>query len=152
MSWRERLDGGPEPSGMPQRTLPPLPSLDDDTASIDLAEYHPWTLQRVRSRIGFMLDLRRYDGRSGLFQGWQLSYPHLAAIEYTGDEFISLDFGSRQFVVQGTGLLELVRQLQQGNVQTIMEYSKVLWPAPPHGPKIVSIRKIDGRAAAPPDA
>jgi len=105
-------------------------------------------LRRGRGRIGFLLDLRRFEPRSGLFQGWQMSYPHLVAIEYTGDQLVSLDFGTRNFIIQGTGLQELIVHLQQGNVQTILEYSQAVWPRPPAGPWVRTIRSIDGKAMA----
>ena len=119
------------------------PAEPDDIALVhDLTIYRPWTLQRGRSRPAMMLELRRYEPRSGLWTGWQLSYPTLLAIEYTGDRLISLDFGSRQFVIEGRGLDELARHLQQGSVMAIQEYAPVLWPARPEGGVISAIRKI----------
>lgn len=94
----------------------------------DASEYRPWTIQRGHGRPAMMLHLRRYEPKSGLWQGWQLSYSHLVAVEYTGDTFLSLDFGStRQFVIEGTGLGELTRHLQSGSVLMVQEYAEGIW-------------------------
>jgi len=75
-----------------------------------------------------MLHLRRYEAKSDMWMGWQLAYPHLIAAEYIGDKMLSLDFGSRQFMIESTGLSELARHLQQGSVLTVLEYSAAIWP------------------------
>ena len=113
----------------------------------DPSVYRPWTLQRGRSRPALMLELRRFEPRSGLWSGWQLSYPTLLAVEYTGDRLLSLDFGGRQFVIEGRGLDELARHLQQGGVLTVQEYAAAVWPGPLTGPAVTTIRKV---VVAPP--
>jgi hypothetical protein len=89
-----------------------------------------------------MLHLRRYEPRSGLWSGIQLSYPTLLAVEYTGDRLLSLDFGTRQFVIEGRGLNELARHLQRGSVITVQEYAPRVWASPPPGSLIAAIRKV----------
>ena len=106
----------------------------------DTAEYRPWVLQRG-SRPVMMLHLRRHDPKSRLWMGWQLSYPHLA-VEYTGDRLLSLDFGTRQFVLEGHGLDELARHLQTGRVLMVQEYAASVWAAPMQGPIISAIRRL----------
>lgn len=59
--------------------------------------------------------------------GWQIAYPHLIAVEYVGDTVLSLDFGARQFVIEGTGLGELARHLQSGSVLMVQEYAERVW-------------------------
>ncbi len=108
--------------------------------SIDPQEYKPWILERGRTRPVVMLHLRRFEPRSGLWTGWQISYPHLIAVEYTGDTMFSLDFGSRQFVVMGRGLGELVAHLQNGSVLTITEFSDRVWRTVPANSCITSIK------------
>lgn len=56
-----------------------------------------------------------------------VNYPYLIAVEYFGDTMLSLDFGTRQFVIEGSGLTELVRYLQQGTVMAIQEHSVEVW-------------------------
>ena len=109
--------------------------------SLDASEYKPWVLQRGRSCPAMMLHLRRYESKSGLWQGWQISYPHLIAIEYTGDKMLSLDFGTRQFVIEGTGLTELARHLQQGTVLMVQEYSGAFW-AEKTTPLVSNVRHV----------
>jgi hypothetical protein len=89
-----------------------------------------------------MLHLRRYEPRSGLWTGWAMSYPTLAAVEYVGDSMLSLDFGCRQFVIQGNALDELVGFLQQGSVLSLYEHSDRIWPQRPDGPLISLIRRV----------
>jgi hypothetical protein len=115
---------------------------DDEGLKLDLTDYKPWVLQRGRSRPSMLLDLRRYEPKSGLWIGWQLSYPHLQAVEYIGERMLSMDFGTRQFVIEGSGLSELVRYLQQGSVQMILEYSAQVWPHRASGPVISAITKV----------
>lgn len=122
-------------------------AITDEAAmalTLDTAEYRPWILQRGRGQPPLMLDLRRYDARSGQWLGWQVSYPHLAAVEYTGDKFLSLDFGARQFVIEGRGLLELPRFIQQGSVLALVEYSQARWPGHGDGPRISAIKRLGG--------
>ena len=68
-----------------------------------------------------MLELRRYEPRSGLWQGWVMPYHSLYAVEYVGDHMLSLDFGSRQFVIKGTKLERVGRLVQFGMVSSIIE-------------------------------
>jgi hypothetical protein len=124
--------------------VPLSPAEIVDEAALALAldpqDYRPWILQRGRARPATMLHLRRFEARSGLWTGWQLSYPYLVAVEYTGDTLLSLDFGARQFVVTGRGLGELVGHLQTGNVLTVTEYNGELWRAQPEGASITAIK------------
>lgn len=122
----------------PERDEPP----DHDALTLDLTDYKPWVLQRGRSRPAMMLDLRRFDERSGLWVGWQVSYPHLIAVEYIGDKMLSLDFGFRQFMVEGEGLSELARHLQAGTVLALREYAASVWPNGHAVPWIRSIRRL----------
>lgn len=131
--------------------MPPLPSaepvsVDDVDLSFDLDVYRPWIIQRGRSRPPMMLELRRYEPRSGLWSGWQLSYPHLVAIEYVGDRMLSMDFGTRHFVIEGQGLRELARQTQCGAVLAIQEYASAVWPNRPSNPIVTAIRRVTGDA------
>ena len=128
-NWRDMF----EPN---RRSVPPdrasLPHREPDDADVgapplDVSEYRPWVLQRGRSRPPLMLDLRRFEAKSGLWMGWQVSYPHLVAVEYIGDQMLSLDFGLRQFMIEGRGLSELARHLQDGSVLAIQEYAKGVW-------------------------
>jgi hypothetical protein len=125
----------------PTREEPP----DDNALELDLTEYKPWVLQRGRSRPTMLLELRRFEAKSGMWMGWQLSYPHLNAVEFIGDKMLSLDFGTRQFVIEGSGLDELVRYLQLGAVMTIQEYTGQIWPARPSGAVITAINKIGNK-------
>ncbi len=150
--------GGFDDGFQPPATPPPKPEGDAfsgprlmspaeiaDEAALALAddgsEYRPWILQRG-VRPALMLHLRRHDPKSGLWIGWELSYPHLVAVEYTGDRLLSLDFGARQFMLEGTGLDELARQLQTGNVLMVQEYDPSVWPAPPGGARVSAIRRL----------
>ena len=90
-----------------------------------------------------MLHLRRYEPKSGLWCGWQIAYPHLIAVEYTGDKMLSLDFGTRQFIIEGTGLRELTKHLQLGNVLMVQEYCGNVWPSSETGPTITSIGQLE---------
>lgn len=101
-----------------------------DEAALALAdparEYRPWVLQRA-ARPAMLLHLRRYEPNSGQWIGWQVSYPHLIAVEYVGTRLLSLDFGERHFVIEGNGLEELVTHLQTTTVQMVQEYAPSLW-------------------------
>lgn len=114
----------------------------DAGPELDPASYKPWVLQRGQSRPTMMLGLRRYEPRSGLWIGWLLAWPQLIAVEYIGERMLSLDFGTRQFVLEGRGLDELARHLQQGSVVTVLEHTREIWPALPDGPVVSAIRKI----------
>ena len=142
-NWRDKFEG-PE-SGQPaSATAAPWASgEEDDPLAPDLAFYRPWIIQRGRSRPALLLNLRRFDPRSGLLIGWQASYPHLVGADYIGERMLSLDFGVRQFVIEGNGLGELVRHLQQGSVLAIQEYSARIWPEFPAGPVVTAINKVE---------
>lgn len=147
--WRDMLNqqgrGARQVGG--EAPLPP-PSLTqaeperEEPLELDMAEYRPWVLQRGRSRPAALLDLRWYDARASLWLGCAVAYPHLAAAEYIGDRMLSLDFGKRQFVIEGEGLAELVRRIQEGSVIAIQEYAKAVWPRRQEGPVVFSIRKL----------
>ena len=107
------------------------------------AQYRPWLLQRGRSQPAMMLLFRKFDPRSGLWIGWQAAYPQLNAVDFIGDRMVSLDFGIRQFVLEGRGLDELARHIQSGSVLTIEEFSAHVWPQPESGPVITKIEKIE---------
>lgn len=110
--------------------------------ALDAPEYRPWILQRGRTRPVMMLHLRRFDTRSQLWQGWQMSYPHLVAVEYTGDTMLSLDFGTRQFMIEGTGLDELARNLQSGTVLIVQQYTENIWHSVSGSASVRNITKI----------
>lgn len=112
------------------------------TPAPDPATYQPWILQRGRGRPAMFIDLRRFEPKTGTMSGSQISYPHLVAVEYTGDTMVSLDFGTRHFVIRGEGLYELVQRLQMGSVLALQEYSARVWPTKPAGPIITAIEKI----------
>jgi len=142
-NWRDSFVSG-RPSGRPMP--PPIDVQVDDADELtpDLAEYKPWTLARGRSRPAMMLELRRFEPRSGMWMGWQLSYPTLIAAEYTGDRMLSLDFGQRQFMLEGRALDELARHIQLGSVIAIQEHSPALWPVRPVEAFVSSIQRIGG--------
>lgn len=100
---------------------------DEGVPAPDLQVYHPWLLQRGRSHPAMFIDFRRFDPKSGLLIGCQMSYPMLTSMEYTGDKQLSLDFGQRKFMIEGSGLIDLARHLQQGIVLAIQEYSDSVW-------------------------
>ena len=128
--YDDGYDPGRE-AGATRQQAPSSPETVTDEAALALAldssEYRPWILQRGRSRPALMLHLRRYEQKSGLWVGWQVAYSHLVAVEYVGDTMLSLDFGTRQFVIQGTGLNELTRHLQAGSVLLVQEWAKEAW-------------------------
>jgi hypothetical protein len=147
-NWRSMFEQGRSPGrgiGRDGSNAPPLPEPDDPDMGgppLDLTDYKPWVLQRGRGRPALMLDLRRFAEKSGLWIGWQVSYPHLIAVEYVGDRMLSLDFGLRQFMIEGQGLQEMARHLQQGTVLALQEYSRAIWPQRREGPMIASIKRI----------
>ncbi len=98
-----------------------------------------------------MLHLRRFETKSGLWMGWQLAYPHLIAAEYIGDRMLSLDFGMRQFMIEGVGLDQLARHLQDGTVLAIQEYAASTWPERPSGPMVSAIHRVGRDNGAPPN-
>lgn len=131
-SWQETF-GRRRPEEMQAArggSVEPLAEGEPDIAPPpDPREYKPWILQRG-GRPAMFLDLRRFEPKTGDLIGTQMSYPHLIAIDYIGDRMVSLDFGARQFVVEGTGLSELPGRLQQGMVLAIQEFSSILWKSP----------------------
>ena len=142
--WRDVFEqprGGRPPAGVPPAPGP-RGEPDEEGPSLDLSVYQPWVLQRGRSRPAMMLDLRRYEPRSGMWTGWAVAYPHLIAVEYTGDRLISLDFGARQFVIEGEQLGECIGHLQRGTVIALNEYCPSIWSGRPVGPLIHGIRRI----------
>jgi hypothetical protein len=140
-NWRDKFEQGRNGGPVP----PPPPQVEEEETSIapDLVVYRPWIIQRGRSRPALLLNLRKFDPRSGLLVGWQASYPYLISADYVGEKMLSLDFGRRQFVIQGSDLSELVRHLQQGTVLAIQEYSANVWPVQPEGPVVTVIGKIE---------
>ena len=161
-NWRDMFEQGrsgargigapQQPPHMPppQSSLPhgepnghaSAPYEDDGALALDLSVYRPWVLQRGRGRPSMLLELRRYEPKSGLWIGWQIAYPHLIAVEYIGDKMLSLDFGTRQFMIEGHGLDQLARHLQQGAVQTVVEYSDRVWGQRPEGAVVQRIMKL----------
>jgi hypothetical protein len=119
---------------------------DEDCPTLDVTEYKPWILQRTRTRPALMLELRRYEPRSGQWLGWAMSYPSLYAVEYIGEKMLSLDFGTRQFVVEGHRLHELAHHIQQGRVLTIQEYAAAVWQHQVTQDDVAIIRRIEGGA------
>ena len=140
-NWRDRFEQGRE--GRPAPPPPTTPEVEDDAIAVDTTIYRPWIVQRGRTRPALLLNLRKFDPKSGFLIGWQAAYPHLIAADYVGDQMLSLDFGTRGFVIQGSDLTELVRHLQQGTVLAIQEYSPQLWPQRPHGAIVTAIKKVD---------
>lgn len=153
-NWREQLmkdRGAPLGGAAPQAPAPaPIEFAPEvDPTAPDPAEYKPWIVQRGRSQPAMMLEFRRYEPRSGLWSGWAISYPHLVTLEYTGDKLLSLDFGSRHVVIEGQGLDELARYIQQGVVLTIQEHAAAIWSATPKGPAVSAIRNIKASRQRP---
>jgi hypothetical protein len=141
-NWREAFENGRNGRPAPPPPPPPIEAEDEGVAP-DLAVYRPWIIQRGRTRPALLLNLRKFDPKSGLLVGWQASYPYLVAADYVGEKMLSLDFGRRQFVIQGSDLTELVRHLQQGTVLAIQEYSAKVWPERPPGPVVTTIDKVE---------
>lgn len=145
-NWRSMFeqDRGGKPAGAsPPHGEPPhkQPLDDDDGAMLDPSIYRPWILQRG-GHPAMLLHLRRYEARSGLWMGWQLAYHTLIAAEYVGERMLSLDFGSRQFMIEGHGLDELARHLQRGSVLALQEYAASIWPAGQAGPAVTAIKRL----------
>lgn len=161
-NWREMFEGKRNGGGGPDRSIggamPPLPAHghtpthapapsrdepdDDGAPALDINVYRPWTLQRGRGRPSMLLDLRRYEPKSGMWIGWAMAYPHLIAVEYIGDKMLSLDFGTRQFMIEGRGLDELICHLQQGSVVNVVEFAPTLWIIPTKNSVVNKIGKI----------
>ena len=146
--WSERFEQGrPALASVPTQSPAPASiggdEREEDSLALDLSVYRPWVIQRGRSRPAVLLDLRRYDAKSGMWMGWQMAYPHLVAAEYVGDRMLSLDFGTRQFMIEGRGLDALARHLQQGTVLAIQEYSEKVWPTSSPDGSVTRISKIE---------
>lgn len=142
-------DDGFDPHTATANLSPPLEPCDiaDETASmlaLGARDYRPWLLQRGRSRPSLMLELRRHEPRSGLWSSWAMAYHSLYALDQTGERMLSLDFGHRQFVIEGHGLDKLAQYIQQGSALAVIEHSAALWPARPDGPCVTAIRRIEG--------
>ena len=88
-----------------------------------------------------MLHLRRFDPKARIWTGWVLPYSGLYALEYVGGT-VSLDWGSRQFVVEGRGLEGLVHLVHQGTLHAIVEYCPDAWPRPVDSPIVTAIRPV----------
>lgn len=152
-NWRDMFrdpqrDGQPpSQAAQPPTTRDELP--DEDGGALDLTEYKPWIVQRVRSRPALMLELRRYEPRSGLWSGWAMPYHSLYAVEYVGDRLLSLDWNARRFVIEGKGLEALARHIQRGTVETVLEYAPHVWAAQPVGSMVVAIREVKVQDAPP---
>ncbi len=148
-NWRAMFEQ-PRGSGpMPRQPSvgPETPNSYDDASSdhageFDPAIYRPWILQRGRSRPAALIDLRWYDARAGMWMGCAMAYPQLVSVEYVGERMVNLDFGKRQFVLEGEGLIELVRRIQDGSVIAIQEHTTSIWPNQQKGPVINSIKRV----------
>lgn len=151
-NWRSMFEP-PQLQAATQGSVAPgaeaAPPEFDDALVLDTAQYQPWLLQRIRNRIPAMIHLRRFEPKSDQWLGWMVPYPSLCAVDYVGDGLLTLDFGLRQFAVEGCGLDELARQLQQGTVLVVQEYCPGLWPEPPVGPAIRAIRRLGAPPGAP---
>lgn len=71
-NWRAMFEPerGGKQSGVPPITHGEMPheqAPDDEAFALDLAVYKPWVLQRGSSRRVMLLDLRRFEPRSGLW-------------------------------------------------------------------------------------
>lgn len=144
--WSERFEQGrPAIASAPPISPAAIGSdeREEEPLALDLSVYRPWAIQRGRTRPAMLIDLRRYDAKSGMWMGWQLACHHLIAVEYVGDRMLSLDFGTRQFMIEGRGLDELARHLQQGTVLAIQEYAEKVWPAKPAEGAVTRIVKME---------
>ena len=143
-NWTSMFEPQAREAPSPPQSPPPVEPPDEaELAGVDLSAYKPCQLQRGRSRPALMLGLRRFDAKSGLWHSWSMAYPSLYAIDVIGDRMVSLDFGTRQFVLEGRGLDELARHIQSGTVLAIEEYSPHIWPQPTDGVVISKIEKIE---------
>ncbi|MGC5254615.1 hypothetical protein, partial [Escherichia coli] len=77
---------------------------DAELPGIDPAKYQPWILQRGRSHAAMMLALNWFDAKAGLWHCSAIAYPSLYAIDSIGERMVSLDFGARQYMIEGYGL------------------------------------------------
>ena len=144
-NWTEMFDG---PSRGAPEPVPPGSSAEpyDDLTLNAREEYKPWSLQRGRSRPVMMVEFRRHEPRSGLWTCWALTYASLVSLEYTGDQLLSLAFGTCVVIVHGRGLDALARHVEEGAVMAVHEHAPSLWAAPSHGPTVSRIERIFGDA------
>lgn len=151
-------DDGYDPTRQGMETLPPQAISDHAAMALSgnshanapqeevSREYRPWILQRG-GRPVTSLHLRRFDPRAGRWQGWVMPYPFLAA-EYVGDGLLSLDFGTRQFMIEGRGLGDaIVAHLHDGTLVSVQEHTSAIWPDTPIGGSLISHIKL----LSPPD-
>ncbi|MEQ6335673.1 hypothetical protein [Sphingobium sp. MK2] len=146
-NWRAmfeqpRRDGeppGPAAASAPLREEP----ADEEGRALDLTEYKPWIIQRARSQPALMLECRKFEPRARIWTGWAMAYHSLYAVEFIGDRMLSLDFGTRQFAIEGHGLDELVRHIQQGTALGVIEYAAELWPGVKASPLVTAIRRVE---------
>jgi hypothetical protein len=143
-SWQELFDKKTGP-GSPRAPADGSEEGADIAGPPDPTEYRPWILQRG-GRPALFLDLRRFEPRTGILHGCQMSYPHLVSVDYVGDRLVHLDFGSRRYAIEGEGLCQLVSHLQQGQVLAIQEYSAQVWKAPILGPRVKRIIQVEATA------
>lgn len=125
--WRDQFTRPPVAAATLPATAMPVEIDDELAAPIDTNVYQPWILQRGRGRPVMFIDFRRIEPRAGTVIGRQMGYPYLQAIDYIGDQIVSLDFGMRQYVIEGKGLSALARFLQQGHVLAVQEFSERTW-------------------------
>ncbi|RJG55395.1 hypothetical protein D0Z70_08270 [Sphingobium terrigena] len=92
-----------------------------------------------------MLGLRWYEAKAGFWSGCGMPYFMLQAVEYTGDRMVSLDFGTRQFVIEGCGLDVLARRIKEGSALAVVEYAPAVWPQRPERPIVTAIRRMNSR-------
>lgn len=148
-NWQAMFEKRPEETTRERDAPSAAPEEADIAPPPDPREYKPWLLQRG-ARPAMFLDLRRFDPRTQTLIGCQVSYPYLYAIDYVGDHMVSLDFGSRIFVIEGRLLGELAARLQSGMVLAIHEYSATIWPCKPNGPVVTRIVRVGERSAQSP--
>lgn len=145
-NWRAMFEQPRPPDAPPEPAVPPSigdASGEDDSAVLDLTEYRPWILQRARTRPALMLELRRYEPRSGQWTGWAMAYHGLNAVDFVGGRMLALDFGARQYIIEGSGLDALARHIQQGTVLGIIEHHTALWPRPVDDAVVTAIRRVE---------
>lgn len=148
-NWKDLLGKADGSTALPEAADEAAEPTTEFAPPPDPAEYRPWLLQRGRGRPALFLDLRWFEPRTGVLMGAQMSYPHLFSVDYLGDRMVSLDFGNRHYVIEGTGLGELPMWLQQGMVLAIQEHSKSVWPTEVSGPLVSRIVQAARSDAVP---
>jgi hypothetical protein len=140
-NWTEMFEQQRHGGALPEQAPAPPAAYDDaQMPEIDPVEYRPWILQR--GHRGMMLALRWFDTKAGLWHGSAVAYHSLYAVDLIGDRMLSLDFGVRQFVLEGSGLDVLGQYLLAGSVLKIIQYAQPIWPTHADGPVVTAIRKI----------